>query len=242
MRLDATLQDRVAGLFGDVTARAVVPGGPLGLDDTVGREGRGAEVADLPRALQVGQGRERLLVAGRRVPTVDLVEVDVVDAEAAQAVVERGEKPAARAAPVVAPVAHRQARLGGEHDVVAAAGDGLADHLLGLAAVVRVGGVDEVDPGLKGCIDDGGDLVLGGTSDLLAEVHRAEHERADLNAGAAQGAVVHDWFLSIQNAFARTCLLKRYLPSTRPKGWALSASAVLAAAQLKSVGSSALRR
>lgn len=37
MGLDAALQDRVAGLFGDVTAQVVLAGSPLGLRDAVGR-------------------------------------------------------------------------------------------------------------------------------------------------------------------------------------------------------------
>jgi hypothetical protein len=127
---------------------------------------------------------------------VDLVEINVVDAETAQAVVERGDQPAPRAAPVVALVAHRQADLSGKHDVVTAARDGLADHLLRLTAAVCVGGIDEVDPRLQGGVDDGGDFVLSGTPDL-AEVHRAEHKGADLHAGPAQGAVLHDRVPSI---------------------------------------------
>jgi hypothetical protein len=123
---------------------------------------------------------------------VDLVEVDVVDAEAAQALVEGGDQPAPRAAPPVAVVAHRQAGLGRQHDVVTAAGEGPADHLLGLAGAVRVGGVDEVDPRREGGVDEGGGLVLGGAPDR-AEVHRAEREGADLHTGAAQGAVLHGW-------------------------------------------------
>src|SRR3984893_12425480 len=46
-------------------------------------------------------------------------------------------------------------------------------------------------PPLQGGVDHGGDLVLGGTSQT-AEVHRAEHEGADLHTGTAQGAVLHD--------------------------------------------------
>jgi hypothetical protein len=106
---------------------------------------------------------------------VDLVEVNVVDTEAAQAVVHLSEQPATRAAAMIALVAHRQARLRGQHDVVAAAGDGLADHLFRLTAAVDVGGVDEVDPGLEGSINDAGHIVLGGAAHR-AEVHRAERE------------------------------------------------------------------
>jgi len=54
--------------------------------------------------------------------------------------------------------------------------------LLGLAAAVPIGSVDDVDPGLEDGIDDGDGLILGGVPDL-AEVHRAEHERADLYTG-----------------------------------------------------------
>jgi hypothetical protein len=88
-------------------------------------------------------------------------------------------------------VTHRHARLGGEHDVVAPACDGLADHLFRLAGAVPVGGVDEVDSALERGVDDGDGLVLGRAPDG-AEVHRAEHKRAHLHAGAAQGAVLHD--------------------------------------------------
>lgn len=43
-------------------------------------------------------------------------------------------------------VVHRHPGLGGQHDVVAAARDGAADHFLRFAAAVHVRGVDEVDP------------------------------------------------------------------------------------------------
>src|SRR5689334_19880524 len=107
---------------------------------------------------------------------MDLVEIDVIDAEPTQAVVEFGDQPATRTAAMVALVPHRHGRFGGEYQVVAATGDGLADHLLGLALAVHVGRVDQVDPGLEGSVDNGGRLVLGGAPDL-AEVHRAEYER-----------------------------------------------------------------
>jgi hypothetical protein len=55
--------------------------------------------------------------------------------------------------------------LGGEDDVVApAAGQRLADDLLGLALGVDVGGVDEVDPGVQGPVDDPDALVVVGVA------------------------------------------------------------------------------
>jgi|GEM_PF-3883378 len=125
---------------------------------------------------------------------MDLIEVDMVDAEATQAVVQFGDQPAARAAPMVPFLAHGQVGLGGQHDVLAAPGDGPADHLFGLPGTVGVGGIDEVDTGRKSGVDKGGGLVLGGVSDL-AEVHCAQRERADLHTCAAQGAVLHDFLL-----------------------------------------------
>ena len=82
---------------------------------------------------QVGERGERLLDVGVRVGAVDLVEVDVVGLQAAQRVLDRAHDPAPRVAPLVGVVAHRAADLGGEHDVVAAALERLADDLLGLA-------------------------------------------------------------------------------------------------------------
>jgi hypothetical protein len=62
--LHTALQDRVARLLADVSAQPVLAGGPLRLDDPVGGEGGGTEVADLAGALQVGQRGQGLLVAG----------------------------------------------------------------------------------------------------------------------------------------------------------------------------------
>ena len=114
---------------------------------------------------------------------VDLVEVDPVGAEAAQAVLDLADDPAPRVAELVGVVAHRAVDLGREdHVVAAAAGERLADDLLGLAARVDVGGVDEVDPRVERAVDDRDRLVVVGLAPG-AEHHGAEAERADLDAG-----------------------------------------------------------
>ena len=61
-------------------------GRPLRLHDPVGRIGRRAEVQHLALPHEVGEGAERLVEVGAPVEAVHLVEVDVVGAEAAQAV------------------------------------------------------------------------------------------------------------------------------------------------------------
>ena len=131
------------------------------------------KVADLPDPHQVAEGAEGDLQVDRRVVAMDLVEVDPVGAEPAQAVVDLGDDPPAAVAPPVGLLAHRHVDLGGEHDVVAPAGDGLADDLFGLSVRVDVRGVDEVDAGVEGSANDADGLfvVLGAP---FAEHHGAE--------------------------------------------------------------------
>ena len=164
---------------------------PLRLDDLAARERGGADVADLALVHEVAERRQRLLDVGARIGAVDLVEVDPVGAQPPQRVLDRAHDPAARAALLVGVLAHRAVELGGEDDVVApAAGERLADDLLGLALPVDVGGVDEVDPGVERRVDDPDRLVVIGVAPR-AEHHRAEAELADGDAGASQLAMLH---------------------------------------------------
>jgi hypothetical protein len=99
--------------------------------------------------------------------------------------------PAARVALLVGVLTHRVVELGGEDDVVTtAAGERLADDLLGLALPVDVGRVDEVDPGVKRRVDDPDRLVVVRVA-RRAEHHRAETELADRHAGATQLTMLH---------------------------------------------------
>jgi len=85
------------------------------------REVRGADVAHFPVADELVERCERLVDIGLRVEPVELVEVDVLRAEPAQARLARADEMIPRAAGVVRAVAHRKVRLGREEDVVAAA-------------------------------------------------------------------------------------------------------------------------
>jgi hypothetical protein len=44
--------------------------------------------------------------------------------------------------------------LGGKHNILATALERFADNLLRLAVAIPVGGVDEVDAGIQGLVDD----------------------------------------------------------------------------------------
>ena len=99
------------------------------------------------------------------------------------------DDPAARVAELVRVVAHRAVHLGREHDVVAPAFERLADDLLGLAARVDVGGVDEVDAGVERAVDDADRARRGRCCPGRTSSPRGRG--ATLDAGAAEGAVVH---------------------------------------------------
>src|SRR5205823_6930542 len=102
---------------------------PLRLDDGFGREGGGADCADLARVDEVRQRGQGLVDVGVRVRTVHLVQVDVVGLQAAQAVLDLADDPAPRVAAHVRVLAHRAVRLRGQHDVVPPTAQGLADDL-----------------------------------------------------------------------------------------------------------------
>ena len=191
--LDGTDEDRVRRLLGHEPLKPPVARDPLCLDDLAARECGGADVADLALVDQVGQRRQRLLDVGMRFGAVDLVQVDPVGAEPPQRVLHRADDPAAGAALPVGIVAHRAVELGGEdHVVPPAAGERLADDLLGLALPVDVGGVDEVDPGVQRGVDDPDRLVVIGVAPR-AEHHRAEAELAHRDTGASKFALLHAW-------------------------------------------------
>lgn len=100
---------------------------------------------------------------------------------------------------MVGVVAHDAVDLRGEHHVVAPAGERLAGDLLRLAARVDVGGVDEVDTGVEGGVDDPG-AVAGVLVAPLAEHHRPGAVRRDLYARRAKGAVAHGATLTTSRA------------------------------------------
>ena len=156
------------------------------------RRVRGApDVAHLAGVDELAERGERLLlrdVGERR--AVQLVQVDAVG-------LQRLERPVARRDDVLTPVplgrvalAPRHADLGGEHDVVAPAvrGERGADDPLALATGVHVGDVDHVDAAVERRVDHPGRRRGVGR---IAEVHGAEAQRRDGEAGGAEGSLLH---------------------------------------------------
>ena len=123
---------------------------------------------------------------------VELVEVDAVGLQGAQRRLARRAQvlraPVGR--PVLLAVA-RQAALGGDDDVVAAALEGLGDQALAVADVavvarVRVGGVDEADAGVERGVDGADRALLVGTP-VERHGHLAQADRMDVDSGEGAG-------------------------------------------------------
>ena len=132
---------------------------------------------------------------------MDLVEVDVVELQAAQALLQRRDDVAARRAAHVRAGAGLAEDLGRDDDALARDLEvlqRLPGDLFRAAGRVHVGGVDEIDARVERAADDPLGLVLLQAADLAphaffaaAEGHGAEAELGDEEAGAAEGIELH---------------------------------------------------
>ena len=170
------------------------------LGDLPRRPVRHADITHMPVAHQLVERSERLLHRRGGVETVQLVQVDVVELQARQARLHAVENVAARRAARVRAGARVAEHLGRHHHVVAChlqVLQRLARDLLGRAARVHVGRVDEVDAGVQRLADQAFGVGLLQVADLApdaagaAEGHGAQAEFRDEQAGAAEGVVAH---------------------------------------------------
>ena len=171
----------------------------------VGAQG-GAVVADFALGLQLFQGLEQVVFfQGVDAGVMDLVEVDVVGVQAAEALFAgKADKVRvellgaflmadARGELVVEVVAE----LGGDDQVVAAVAEDFGQDFLAVALAVGVGGVEEVDAQVEGVFEEGGALFLGdfappsGGDGPDAEAYCGKGE-----VGAGELPVVHSLIVS----------------------------------------------
>ena len=127
----------------------------------------------------------------------------MVQAHAVEARLDPVHDVAARGAAVVGPPAHLAVDLGGDDHVAALdpeVAQRLADQLFGLPGRVNVGRVDEVDTRGQGPLDHGVDAGLGHRANgaphagrLFGEGHGAEAYLGNIEARAAQSAVLHHY-------------------------------------------------
>jgi hypothetical protein len=119
LALYVALHERVLGLQTDEPLEAVRFAHGQAPHELPTGEVRDADVAHLPAAHEVGEGREGLFQRCGAVPTMNLIEIDVVGAESPEAVLAPLRDVLAREAGVVGALAHRKKDFRGEHDVVA---------------------------------------------------------------------------------------------------------------------------
>ena len=116
---------------------------------------RAADVTHLALPHQVVKGAHRLFHRRQNVPTVDLIEIDIVHAESSQTMLYRREDVLARQADVIqvicagsGPLAHCAADLRGDNDFVARdAGvfQSLAENRFRLSVRIDVGCIEEIN-------------------------------------------------------------------------------------------------
>jgi hypothetical protein len=128
-----------------------------------------------------------------RVEPGGAVDVDVVEAQALQAIGGRGLHGGGTRV-IADPGAVRPA-LGAELDAddggVAAALQGLADQHLVVAHAVEIAGVDEVDPGVERGVHGGQALGPVGGAVTARHPHGAQADGRDRRAGLSEGARLH---------------------------------------------------
>ena len=187
-------------LHGDEFGPAVGGGEVEGFGELPGEHGGGADVAGFSCFDNVVERFEGFFDGGLVVPAVDLIEVDVVGAEAAEGVVDFGEDGFAREAGAVGVRAHAAVDFGGEDDLVAGGEvfEGAAGDFFAGAVGVDVGGVEEIDAGVDGGFEEGAGLVFGQAPGMNAAArdaiaHAAEADLGDFEAGVSESCVFHDY-------------------------------------------------
>ena len=182
--VDQVVEGLHAGEGGEIASLA----GPQARGDLPGVEVGAAQVPDLALLHQGVERGQGLLYGREGIGPVEQVEVEVVGAEPPQAVLHLAEDVVAAAAPLVGPLSHGPPHLGGQHHLVAPVLEGLAHDALGFAAVVHIGGVDEIDAAIQGLVNDAdGFFLVGGAT----EHHGAQAQARNLDAGSWQDGIVH---------------------------------------------------
>jgi hypothetical protein len=178
--LDLAIEQRIRRLLDHRPVQAVLLGNPQRLQHLPGGEAAAADVPDLARADQIVQRPQAFVDRHLGAGPMQVVHVEVTDAQATQRRVALVDDVPARAAGRVrVVVGHRGVHLAGQHQPLTQPGPAsqqLTEQFLAGTPAVHVGGVDAVDSRVNGEVEHGGSLVgAGGT----AEEHRAEAERAD---------------------------------------------------------------
>src|SRR5439155_2409370 len=131
-------------------------GDPQGTSELPGMHRRRADIAGLAGLNDIVECFERLLDRRVIVPSMDLVEVDVIGAEAPQARVDLGHDRLARHAGAIGSRPHPAIDLGSDDDLVSSGEilDRTPENLLAAAERIAVRRVEEIDPGVERTLDE----------------------------------------------------------------------------------------
>ena len=177
---------------------------------------RAGDVADFAAFDERVERLQSLFDGSERVEGMHVVDVDVVDREAAETVFAGLDEVLARRAEIVGAVAHGESGFRGDKNAVAFAGDSFAEDLFGEAAGVNVGGVEEIDAGFEANVDEArgfGDVAgAPGFEKFVAaaEGAGAETENGNLQAGMAELSEFHNIGLDVLLDAVDTCEAVRY--------------------------------
>src|SRR5882724_1999496 len=130
---------RIVGLMGDVARQSVLLGDRQRLHQVPAREVRTADVAQLAGTHEIIERAQGFLDGRLRVEAVQLEEVDIVRPESAQAPLAGLQQMMTRGADVVGSFSRAKSRLRRDDHAIAAAGDRLAQNLLGQTVRIDIG-------------------------------------------------------------------------------------------------------
>ena len=157
-----------------------------------------ADVAGLAGFHHVMQRFHGFLDRHGRVGSVDLIEVDEVGSEAAQAVVDLAQDRLARQAGAVRSRPHPAIDLGCDHDVLAAHEilQRAADDFLRGAVRIDIGGIEKIDAEVERLLDQRPALLLVQRPWMRATIgnaigHAADAQPRHAQAGLAEFHIVH---------------------------------------------------
>src|SRR5271166_4697843 len=157
---------------------------PLRLHHLPGGEVGTADVTHIAMPHEIVERAQRLLDRRARIRRVDLIQIDPVGAQPAQAVLHLAHDVAARSADLHAFIVHRHAELGGEYDPLAVVAEDLAQACLRSAALaIGIGGVEQRDAEIKRLVDHlAGRLEV----DAAAEIVAAQTDHRHAQTGCAE--------------------------------------------------------
>src|SRR3984893_5723274 len=185
-------------LHADKTGPAVPLGDSKSPRELPGMHRGPADITSLPGLDDVVQCLKRLLDRAAIVPAVDLIEIDVIGAEASKAVIDLAHDRHARQAAAVRPLPHPPVDLGRDDDLVAAGQilDRPAEDLLAAAEGMPVRRVEEIDAALESPLDERATLRLVDAPGMIASfgdaiAHAAEADPRHLQTRAAELYVLH---------------------------------------------------